>query len=290
MNSVIIILNYNDGVRSAALAEKICPYSSLGHIILVDNHSTDDSPAVLKQTADRFPDRISVLYADSNGGYARGNNLGIRFALKQFDPEFIFLANPDVFFTDRTASEMINALSEHPEFGLVAPLVRKGRNVWNLPSFAGILEELFLISFNIHKKMIRSRILSSGKKLVPAGVAEGSFFLISKAAFEASGGLDERTFLYGEEIILSFRLRKCGLKTGILPGCFYDHLHSASIKKQYRSSKALAFAHIRRSFRIYNKYYLHTNRFQDLLFESAAFFAWVERVIYDFLMKLKPGS
>ena len=285
MSNALVILNYNDAGRTIELAEKVCTYGCLDRVILVDNHSTDDSEAQLRNFARLHPYKVSLLLAGRNGGYAKGNNSGIQLAIRHFDADYIFLANPDVCFSEETALHMLDALKSNPIYGMVSPLVRKGRNVWNLPGFAGILEELFLISFNLHKKAIRSRLLKSKNKIETAGVAEGSFFLISRKAYEKAGGFDERTFLYGEEIILSHRLKEQGLLVGILPSDFYDHLHSASIKKQYCSSKAKTFHHIRDSFRIYNRHYLHTSRAQDLIFDAACFMAWLERIIYDFIVK-----
>lgn len=280
MKTAIVILNYNDGARTAALAEKISGYSVPDHIILVDNCSTDDSFSVLGALAN---ERITVLQAASNAGYARGNNLGIRHAIDILGCDYIFTANPDVFFTEKTAAEMLEAMQLHKEYGVIAPLVKSGCNIWNLPGFGGIIESLFLVWFTLDKKNIRKKLLASPSSLNNAGVAEGSFFLISAAAFRDTGGFDERTFLYGEEIILAKRLLQHGYREGVLTDCFYDHLHSASIRKRYHSSKARAFHHFRDSFRIYNKYYLHTSPPQDIIFDIAYFLGYVERLIYDLL-------
>ena len=68
-----------------------------------------------------------------------------------------------------------------------------------------------------------------------------------------------------------------------MPGIYYDHLHSASIKKQYHSSKAKAFHHFRDSFMIYNKYYLHTNIIQNVIFDIAYALGYLERIIFDLI-------
>ena len=120
------------------------------------------------------------------------------------------------------------------------------------------------------------------------GVVEGSFFAISSKAYKAARGFDERTFLYSEEVIMAQRLRRAGYGEAVLRDFFYDHLHSASIKKIYHSSKAKAFPHFRDSFRIYNRYYLHTNPLQDRIFNISYAAALVERHIYDRINKLLP--
>ena len=278
MKTAIVILNYNDGSRTASLASKISDYKILDHIIIVDNCSTDDSLNVLQKTAGPH---ITVLSSPENGGYARGNNTGICYAIGKLGCDYIFIANPDVYFTEDTASKMLDALKSDTRFGAAAPLVSSGCNVWKLPGFCGIIESLFLVWFTLDKRAVRRQIINSGKIICDAGVIEGSFFLISSAAYNAAGGLDERTFLYGEEIILAHRLLEHGFRECVLTDCYYDHLHSASIRKNYRSSKARAFHHFRSSFRIYNKYYLHTTIIENIIFETAYCLGYIERLIYD---------
>ena len=285
MNTSIIILNFNDGERTAALVKKIKSYVLFDHIIVVDNLSTDNSMDILLPLKDAVTDVIS---SGSNGGYARGNNFGILHALKNYGSDYIFVANPDVSFTEDTAMQMVQALKDHPEYGIVAPNVRQGFNAWELPGFAGIIQSLFLVAFTLHKKRIRENIILSPEELVQTGVVEGSFFAISSKAYKAARGFDERTFLYAEEIIMARRLLAAGYKEAVLRDCYYDHLHSASIKKLYHSSKAKAFHHFRDSFRVYNRYYLHTTHFQNKVFDLAYAAALLERHIYDGVYKLLP--
>ncbi len=287
MDTAIIILNYNDGERTSKLAQKISAYKTIDHIVLVDNDSSDDSFEIMKKAAGESRDKTEVIRTGKNGGYAKGNNFGIRYAIEKYDPKYIFVSNPDVFFDDETAAEMIKAMEGLTDAGVVAPIVRQGRNVWDLPGFMGIIESLFLIAFNLRKRSIKNRLLRSGRKVCKVGVVEGSFFLLSRKAYEKAGGFDERTFLYAEETILASRLYNKGYKEYVLTDRMYDHLHSASIRKHYRSSKARAFHHFRDSFRVYNKYYLHTGPVRNMVFEAAWVAGYIERVIYDLIMDLR---
>ena len=285
MNISIIILNFNDGKRTAGLVKQIKGYVLFDHIIVVDNQSTDNSMEVLLPLKDAVTDVIS---SGSNGGYARGNNFGILHALKSYSSDYIFVANPDVSFTEDTAIQMVQALKNDPRYGMVAPNVKQGFNAWKLPGFAGVIQSLFLVAFSLHKRKVREGILNSPREVVPVGVVEGSFFAMSAQAYKAARGFDERTFLYSEEIIMARRLLSAGYREAVLRDHFYDHLHSASIKKLYHSSKAKAFHHFRDSFRIYNRYYLHTTALQNKLFDLAYAAALIERYLYDGVYKLLP--
>ncbi len=281
MNTSLILLSYNDGELSSKLAVKIKDYKAFDHIILVNNKSTDNTLELLEEAAKQAPDKMTVISAPENGGYAKGNNFGARYAIEKFDSDVIFFANPDTMFSDRASLAMANALRKNPHYGIVAPIVNQGYNAWNLPTFAEVIESLFLIIFNLHKKAIKNQLKTCGHSLKQVGVVEGSFFAMSKEAYLKVGGMDERTFIYGEEIMLSYRLMLDGYLVGILPKERYDHLHSTTMKKLNNNSKAKAFHHFHESFRVYNKYYLHTDILQNLIFEVAYSLAYLERVIYD---------
>ncbi|MCR5625735.1 MAG: glycosyltransferase family 2 protein [Lachnospiraceae bacterium] len=285
MDTSIIILNYNDAERTASLVKTLKSYPSLDHIIVVDNCSTDGSFGILSSLKDQV---TTVIRTKANRGYANGNNTGIVYALKNFSSDILFIANPDVAFEEKTLLAMIKALKENPDMGVVAPVVDQGYNFWNLPGFIGILESLFLVWFNLDKKLIRQDILSRAGDLCPVGVVEGSFFAISAKSYKAARGFDERTFLYAEEIILAKRLLEQGYSEAVLKNERYDHLHSASIKKAYSSSKAKAFPNFKKSFRIYNKYYLHTGSFQDAVFDICYELGLLERKLFDIVHHMLP--
>lgn len=279
--AVMVILNYNDRRTTERLTRAVMDYECLDRVIVVDNCSTDSSYEELRE-AFRTTE-VDVILAPSNGGYASGNNFGIRYAIEHYDMDCIFVANPDISVTEAVMKDMIRNMEDHPQYAVMAPIVNQGYNVWRLPGYIGMIESLFLIWFNLDKKHIKSRLTSSEHLIEDGYVVEGSFFVIRTTDYLAADGFDERTFLYAEEIILARRLLKIGKKTGVLTKDRYDHLHSASIKKEYNASKRRAFPNFYKSFRIYNKYYLNTNPVQDGIFYLCYLLAYFERFIYDLL-------
>ncbi len=283
MNTALIVLNYNDADRTRTLVQSVSEYRSISHIVVVDNCSTDDSYEKLRVISG---DKIHVIRTDSNAGYASGNNAGVLYALKHYAPEILFIANPDVAFSEDTVRALYETLTEHPEYGVAAPVVRHGTNVWNLPGFIGIIESLFLVWFTLDKKMIKQKILNDSRSIVPVDVVEGSFLAISADAWKNARGFDERTFLYAEEIIFARRLLNKGFGECVLRDHRYDHLHSASIKKAHKSRKAAAFHYFRDSFRIYNRHYIHTDRIQNRIFDFCWYLGYLERRLYDIIKSL----
>ena len=68
-----VILNYNDADTVETLVRSICGYEVLEYIILVDNHSQDDSRQKLQQLACEH-EKIQLVFLEENGGYGKGNN------------------------------------------------------------------------------------------------------------------------------------------------------------------------------------------------------------------------
>lgn len=292
MSSILVILNYNDYITTSKLVNQVRGYQSPDYIVVVDNQSTDESYEKLLELKEELPDgdKLSVIQAPINGGYAKGNNYGIRYGIKRFNPEVIFVANPDVSVSEMTFDKMEEALCKEDDnnaksgrIGVLAPIVNQGTNAWKLPGFIGMIESLFMVWFTLDKKAIKKHLIHSKNDIEQVGVVEGSFFGIKRDAYDLIDGLDENTFLYVEENILAKRLEKVGYYEAVLTKERYDHFHSVSIKKKYKGSKAKAFHNFYTSMTYYNKAYLKTGVIENTLFSICYGLAYVERVIYDLL-------
>jgi len=98
-------------------------------VIVVDNGSTDDSGAKLKET---FPE-IILLQQDSNLGFAEGNNKGFEYAL-QHGYEYAMMLNNDVFVHPIFLQHLINHMDLHPTIGAIQPKIYFNNDrteIWN---------------------------------------------------------------------------------------------------------------------------------------------------------------
>lgn len=107
-NISFVILNYKTYEETAACAESILTTQTWEdiQIVIVDNGSGNGSAERLRE---RFAgeERVHVIASEENLGFARGNNLGIRYAREQFNPDFIVAANSDILFEDKDACEKL---------------------------------------------------------------------------------------------------------------------------------------------------------------------------------------
>ena len=236
---VLIILNYNDSDATIRLVEAIRDYSSISKIVVVDNMSTDGSFETLKKLR---LERVDVIQTSSNGGFASGNNFGIRYAIEKYDAAYVIISNPDVEFEETAVNAMQKALEADTTVGITAPkmLNASGKAVktaWKRPGFWACVSECFIVSNSIYNKLFGGEKSIESISKERALVLQGSLFMISVAAYESIGGMDEGTFLYYEENILAHRLFQHGFRERLITDFSYIHRRSESIDKSIRSER-----------------------------------------------------
>ena len=278
-NAVLIVLNYNDYDTTASYLDEVGGFLSYKGIVVVDNASTDGSFEKLQKLEN---DRIIIVKAPTNGGYAKGNNFGAKIAIEKFDPDVLFFSNPDVHYDENVVKKLVEDLENNKTTGVVAALTKTGRSIWSLPGFWGTMRQILLFSFNLHKRALRKKI-EKKNVLTEVGVVEGSYFAVRRKAFDEAGGFDERTFLYLEENILSARMHKAGYIVMVDPTINYIHEHSKSIKKAYKN-KVKAFKLFKPSFLTYLDY-VGMNPIKRIIFEIVFAIGYIERAIYSLVVK-----
>ena len=235
----LVVLNYNDSETVEKFIAGIRDYESIDRIVIVDNCSTDGSYERLKGLSD---EKTDVIKTKENRGYASGNNEGVRFLADNYDPEFIVISNPDVFFPEKSLKAMIGFLKKTADAGLVTCRMRCLSSIrlpaaWKLPRFTDcLLQDSFIIKklFGDRTEYKESELSGSVNR---ADVLPGSFFACRLEVFKSVGGFDSSTFLYYEENILAYKLKQAGKSNYLLGDCSYDHYHSVSIDKNISSAR-----------------------------------------------------
>lgn len=115
-----VILNYKTYGEAIACAESILTtqtYTEI-RIVIVDNGSGNGSVEKLKE---RFAgeEKVHVIASEENLGFARGNNLGIRYAREHFSPDFVVAANSDIIFEQRDYCEQLAAIYKEKPFAIL---------------------------------------------------------------------------------------------------------------------------------------------------------------------------
>ena len=228
MKCVMSILNYNDSRRALELAERCVKFDSIERIIIVDNKSTDDSVTFLTE---RVGSNIELVVASENRGFAAGNNIGAKYAQEKYNPEYILFANTDTIFSETEVNACLSKLKAKADLGLISMRIKdiKGneeKSAWHFKSFLDYT--LFNIWIYRHITYKKGVYKSFSNYFQYVDIVRGSFMLFKMKALIEANFFDENTFLYYEEEIIAYRLRKHGYKVGLLTNYFYIHNHIAS--------------------------------------------------------------
>jgi N-acetylglucosaminyl-diphospho-decaprenol L-rhamnosyltransferase len=241
MDLSILILNYNtrEHLRSclASLLDEGSTSLSGGsvqaEVIVVDNASSDGSAEMVSTT---FP-WVSLVRSPRNGGFANGNNQG----LVRSRGDAIMLLNPDTLMPPGGIKGLLDALAAHPEAGIVGPrLLRPDgsmhlacRRSFPTPSIAFYrlsgLSQLFPRSPRFGRYNLT--FVDPSVALEVDSVC-GACMLLRRAVFERLGPLDERFFMYGEDLDWCLRTRQAGWTVRYEPDIVVQHQHGAASRKR----------------------------------------------------------
>lgn len=226
-------------------------------IIVVDNCSPDDSYDLLKYQVEQKTN-VVLVKTETNLGFANGNNFGISFARKNYDPDFIVVLNNDTRLLDDNFSDVIYEEFDGSKFDLLGPMILSGdgkytssprrNSVWSVQDIQKSikLEKLFLhlnrfkLDFIYHAflrmkaykrkdKMDCSFFLSRMENVE----LHGSFLIFSREYFKKFDGFDGRTFMYCEEPILFTKLFSAKGKTVYNPRICIFHAEDASTNNAF---------------------------------------------------------
>lgn len=271
MKTSLVVLNFNDSGTTINLLNKIKHYKIIDDFIVVDNCSTDQSFQILNDYAENVKEKITIIKTDKNGGYAYGNNYGCYYALNNSNPEYLVIANPDIYFEEETLEKIIGVYREKTDAAIVSCLMNCASDInlpsaWKLPRYCDCILENLLILRKIVGNKTRYKENDLKNFINNVDVIAGSFFVIPGKIFDMIKGFDNSTFLYYEENILAYKLKKMGYSNYLLGNVYYDHIHSVSINRTFSTIKKkldLSFE----SRHIYVVKYLKVNRIKELIFE-----------------------
>ena len=258
MKNVIIIVVYNDYETTYKLIHNIKEYSILDEIIIVDNHSSNES---YKKLLGLQSDRISVIQSGANKGYAYGMNIGSHYAIKKYGKCNIIFSNADIVIDkEEDIRNLIELLESNPSYGIVAPVIREHEGLnrgWKIPS---PFQDALLNILYIHR-ILRPKLLfykdSYYKGIVEVGAVSGCFFCMNSKTLQDVNFFDENTFLYYEENIIAKKLHKKGYKVMLQSGVSVFHNHAVIIDKNIHSIKK--FKILKQSQLYFQTEYNHAN-------------------------------
>ena len=259
-NVVCLVLNYNDPSTTQEMVEAIKLYKTFNYILIIDNHSTDNSFEYLTK-AFETDKHVIVKRTQKNGGYGYGNNFGVRYAKKQLNAKYVLLSNPDVRFSEKMVESLLK-LMKSKNAAIVSGRQKMNSKFidnpgWKIPSaFQWTLIETRFHDYAASKYYYPKKYFDVDYTKVDC--VRGANFLLDTDKFLEVDGYDERMFLYGEETLLGYKLKKAGYSSYILSSQYYNHEVSSSISKSIPSViRQIEITHDSKL--VFYKYYLKIN-------------------------------
>lgn len=240
----VIIVNYNvkyyldQCIRSVLRAFE--EMNTPAEIIVVDNHSADDSVDYLEQ---RYPQKlfpmVRFVRSAHNLGFARANNIAIR----QSRGEYVLLLNPDTIVGEDALKASVDFMDVHEDAGAVGVrmLGAQGRRAMEsrrgLPTpMVSFFKMLGFCNRWPHHRLFGKYYMGYLPWDEPSQieVVSGAYCMLRRKALDEVGLLDEDFFMYGEDIDLSYRVLKGGYHNYYLPVDILHYKGESTQKSSFR--------------------------------------------------------
>ncbi|HMF93052.1 MAG TPA: glycosyltransferase family 2 protein [Vicinamibacterales bacterium] len=214
----IIIVSHNTRDDLARCLDSLhaAPPRVSYEIVVVDNESIDGSVDVAR----RWPD-VRVIEVGSNAGFARANNLGLRAT----SSTNVLLLNSDTIVPTGAIDRLVAELDRNPGVAVIGPRLvdGSGRAELSFGRMIGPLNELR------QKRLVRSSAVErlTRQRQSPDWVS-AACLLVRRADADAVGGLDERFFMYTEDVDFCAAIRARGRRILFTPDVEVVHLRGRS--------------------------------------------------------------
>ena len=223
---VIVSFNTREDLLLALTSLHEPPPSTPHEIVVVDNASSDGSLATVRE---RWPG-VTAIDAGGNFGFARANNIGIRASTSQL----VLLLNSDTIVPRGAIDSLVAELRAHPEAAVIGPRLvdATGRPEISFGPMIGPFNEL--------RQKVIGRLYERGvgpvRRYVERGLSRprqvdwvsGACLLVRRADADAVGLLDERYFLYTEDVDFCAAVRARQRAVRFTPAVEIRHLRGRS--------------------------------------------------------------
>lgn len=217
----VILVNYNGAKYNFECIDSILnsSYENI-EIIVVDNASTDNSVELL---SNKYSNEIIILKSEINGGFSYANNIGIQYALDN-GSEYILLLNNDTVVNKNSISCLIQESIKNGNCATCPKINYYDRRdfIW---SAGGKINWITgnAVHFGINEK---ENNIYNKKKYVD--FATGCCILLNKDIIKKIGYLEEKYFLYFEDVDYCMKINNNNIKILYCPNSIIYHKVSAS--------------------------------------------------------------
>ena len=223
----IVVVSFNARTDLAACLTSLrdAPPAVRHEIIVVDNASTDGSADIARAVPG-----VTVIPLAENSGFAAANNAGIRAA----HGDLLLLLNNDTIVPAGAIDRLVERLASVKEAAIAGPRLVDASGAVEL-SFGRMISPLNELR---RKRLSRQWIERQTQKEQFVDWVSGACLLVCRTDAEKAGLLDERFFLYTEDVDFCHAVRRLGRKVLFTPVATITHLRGRSRASQPEASRA----------------------------------------------------
>lgn len=285
---VLLILNYNNAKDTIELCNSLINQKDIKFkILVVDNCSPDNSHETIK---DKLKENslVEIIKSTTNGGYAKGNNVGLRYIEKNLGTKYVAILNNDLIISDEYLfSSLIKRYNNLNNPAFITPTQKDENNniiensAWKKPTFV----QDCLNSFWIYRKYLQSNRYNTNKSTseIEVEILPGCFLLTEFDYFKQLEYFDEGTFLFLEERIILEKVQKTTRKNYLINNLFYYHESSSTIDKEL--SNIFKYKVLYESLMYYTKNYRTKSTFKITLLNLLLKYSLIELRLIDLIKK-----
>lgn len=256
----VVILNYKtwkDTLNEIEICNRLLKID-YQDIIVVDNCSPNESFVQLYKESNIK--NFTLINAESNKGYAAGNNIGLKHALSKEYQYALILNNDIIIKTDDVVQKMLNVFEKDKSIATVNPDVYSPKGyMFNRDA---VRPSFFDMTFGLLNYKKKGRNLNDLGGYSYVYRPQGCCFLVDLKKIQQVDFMDENTFLYCEEIILAERLLEKGYRCACCKASVI-HNHSKTVKSVFDKNKIIKMNND--SYRYYLKKYREFSTLKILL-------------------------
>jgi N-acetylglucosaminyl-diphospho-decaprenol L-rhamnosyltransferase len=234
----IIIVTYNSRADiDACLTSLTATPPLVDHeILVIDNASTDGTATLVRE---RWP-AVRAIDAGANAGFAAANNLGMR----QTSSELILLLNPDTLAAPAAIDRLVATLDARADVAVVGPRLVDGRGRAEL-SFGSMVspaaelrQKVLVVGNDRQHRVISGYVDRATRREQDVDWVSGACLMVRRADAEAAGLMDERYFMYLEDVDFCASIRARGRKVLFDPSAEVVHLRGRSAATAARATES----------------------------------------------------
>jgi N-acetylglucosaminyl-diphospho-decaprenol L-rhamnosyltransferase len=223
----VVILNYRTpDLTIACLHSLIDQVKAMPgtQVSVVDNASGDGSvEKIAAAIAAEGWDWVTFLPQEHNGGYAFGNNAAVRPALAENPPDYFLLLNPDTVVRPGALQALVDFMDQHPEAGIAGSRLEEpdGTPQCSAFRFPNVWSELDSgLRLGVVTQLLADRVVP----ILPVAESDcqvdwvaGASMIVRRQVFETAGLMDEKYFLYFEEVDFCIAAKNAGWTCWYVP-------------------------------------------------------------------------